>query len=165
MPRSRKRWSISWLISVWTCRRLVEIGNPDPQLEIQGTVPEAKEDHGGLGVAQNHDMVFGTFHQGLHHQGHVRPVGHAHRKFQAPAALGQGPVGYLAGNQIGIGDHDLGIVIGLHHRGPQADLLDPPLLGAELHRVAHLDGAFEKHDETAHEIVHDGLHAETDADT
>src|SRR5262249_12845833 len=77
---------------------------------------------------------------------------------------GERPVRHPLGDELGIGDDDLGSGPGAHGAGAHADPRDLTLQIADLDDVAHVDRPLEQEDEPGHEIVDDALQAEADAD-
>ena len=136
---------------------------PGPQLEVDGTVAIALEQALGRRVLQ--DLRMGARHafEQRDHPGRRRAVVQAHREVQAALLIAEGPVGHLPGDQLGVGDDDLGPLRGAHDAGADADAPHPALQVPHLDGVADVDRALEQQDQAGDEVVDHALQAEADA--
>ena len=95
----------------------------------------------------------------------IAVVGHPQADLDAAQVIGQRPVHHLVGDELRVGHDHVCPRSGAQHAGTDADALDLAALPRHVHRIAHLDGTLEQHDEARDEVVDDALQAETDPDT
>ena len=79
--------------------------------------------------------------------------GHIH----APGPVATCPVYDFLGDQISVGNDDIGSVEGADGAGTNADIRDNSEVIGGLNPISHLDGSLEDQDESGNEVVDDGL--------
>ena len=135
------------------------------QPQHQRIVAKVFESHERLGFVQHFGVLLGNGLQSRYGVIHIAAVGNADRHHDAQPRGGQGPVRYLAGDQILVRDHDLFILEGLDHRGPWVDVHHRAGDLSGLDNVSDADRPLEEHDKPRYKIGHDFLQAKPDAHT
>jgi len=143
---------------------VVELFSPCPELEVERAFAESGEDRPRLRRGQHLRMVLGAPGGQLDHLVRVGSVRDPDRDFHAALPVRQGPVGDLVGDQVRVGNDDLGAAPGADRARAHPDSPDLAPDVSHLHRVARLDGALERQDQARDEVVHHVLQAEADAD-
>ena len=138
---------------------------PGIELELQSRRTEVGELRRGRRRGQQVSVFARHLGQQLDDLLGIAVVGHPQADLDAAQVVGQRPVHNLVGDELRVGHDHVRPRSGAQHAGTDADALDLAALPRHVHRIAHLDGTLEQHDETRDEVVDDALQAETDPDT
>ncbi len=140
------------------------IADPETQDEVERGIAECFEVANGMRRRQDARHGFDRFQRQRDHLVRVGGIGDAELDIEPHLVVGIGPVDHALGDEVLVWDQELAAVARDHRGVARAHRADPAERVADRDYVARLDRLVGEQDDAAHQIGHDLLQAEAEAD-
>jgi len=141
--------------------------DPDDHFAIVTGIAKTRDPQVGavLGIVHGQRRAAGRLHHQLLKPLTIRTVGHTKGDVQTDDGFIQAPVDHLTVHELGIGDEDVHVIVGLDLGIAHAELDHHPMHAVflELDVVTHLDAAFEQQNEARGKVAEDILQTKAEA--